>query len=100
MTYQEAVATHGSKAEAARQLGIPVTTFKGRLDAELAGRSTPQKVVGESTLTDAEGNLVLKWTKTAADKSAMEAEFKRFIESRGVETGEWRGGVNGGATIS
>ena len=28
------------------------------------------------------------------DKSA--AEFKRFIESRGAETGGWRGGVRGG----
>lgn len=30
------------------------------------------------------------------DKSAE--EFKRFIESRGVETGGWRGNVDGGTT--
>lgn len=78
MTYQEQVNQHGSKAAAARALGIPVTTFKDRLDAELTGRPS-DKVVARSTLRDAEGNLVLEWTKTSEDKEkAAEAQRVAF----------------------
>lgn len=83
MTYQEALTTHGSRAEAARQLGIPVTTFKHRLAVELEGRpvvTKGERVVGRSTLTDAEGNVVLEWTKTAEDKNRVREEFERFVE--------------------
>jgi hypothetical protein len=77
-TYQDALAKYGSRAEAARQLGLPVTTFKHRLSVELTGRSVVTKgerVIGRSTLTDAEGNVVLEWTKTAEDKQrAAEAQ--------------------------
>lgn len=83
MTYQEALAKHGTKAEAARQMGLPVNTFKHRLATELAGRAVTTKgerIVGRSTLTDAEGNVVLEWTKTAEDKNRVREEFGRFVE--------------------
>jgi uncharacterized membrane protein len=39
---------------------------------------------------------VLNLDQGQVDKSA--ADFKRFIESRGTETGEWRGDVTGGTS--
>ena len=38
----------------------------------------------------------LNFDQPQVDKSAE--EFKRFIETRGTETGEWRGDVTGGTT--
>jgi hypothetical protein len=79
LTYQEALAKHGTKAEAARQMGLPVNTFKHRLETELAGRAVTTKgerVVGRSTLTDAEGNVVLEWTKTAEDKARADEAMR------------------------
>jgi hypothetical protein len=73
MTYKEALADAGSKAEAARRLGIPVSTFKDRLAAEEAGRE--YIVTGRSTLRDAEGNVVMEWEKTSLD-ARKEAEAR------------------------
>lgn len=75
MTYQEALEKHGSRAEAARQMGLPVTTFKHRLGIEQEGREVitkGERVIGRSTLTDASGNVVMEWTKTAEDKQRAE----------------------------
>jgi hypothetical protein len=70
MTYQEALTEHGTKAQAARHLGIPVTTFKGRLDAELAGR-VPFVATHKSTLTDMRtGQTVLEWVKSSAARDS------------------------------
>lgn len=73
MTYQEAVTTHGSKAEAARQLGIPVTTLKSRLAAEEAGRPVREMIVtGRSTLYNREGEKVAEWVKESLDQQRAE----------------------------
>lgn len=81
MTYQEALTTHGSKAAAARALNLPITTFKDRLDAELTGRQITERIVGRSTLTDAEGKVVLEWTKTAEDKSRAQEAMRAAAEA-------------------
>jgi hypothetical protein len=76
--YQEALDQHGSKAEAARQMGIPVTTFKSRLAAELAGRPV-YIVTGRSTLRNRDGEVVAEWTKESLDqKRAEEARQAAF----------------------
>lgn len=84
MTYQEALTTHGSKAAAARAMGIPVTTFKDRFDAELAGRPV-YVVTGRSTLRNADGDVVAEWEKTSLDlkaaEEAREAGFRAMAES-------------------
>lgn len=73
MTYQEAVTTHGSKAEAARQLGIPVTTLKSRLAAEIEGRPVREMIVtGRSTLYNREGEKVAEWVKESLDQQRAE----------------------------
>jgi len=79
MTYQETLAqAGGNKAEAARQLGIPVSTFKDRLAAEESGRE--YVVTGRSTLRNADGEVVMEWEKTSLDreavKRAQEAAYK------------------------
>lgn len=38
------------------------------------------RVVGRSTLTDAEGNVKLTWEKTAEDKRQREEAFRAFVE--------------------
>jgi hypothetical protein len=80
MTYQEALTEHGTKAQAARHLGIPVTTFKGRLDAELAGRPV-MSVIKTSTLTDKRtGEEVLEWVQRCpAKEAAQEARDAAFL---------------------
>ena len=40
----------------------------------------------------------LNFDQRQVDKSAE--DFKEFIESRGAETGAWRGDVSGGTTSS
>jgi hypothetical protein len=79
MTYQDAVATHGSKAAAARALNLSVSTFKDRLATELAGRPV-FIVTGRSTLRNAEGDVVAEWEKTSLDlKAAQEAREAAFL---------------------
>lgn len=84
MTYQEALAEHGSKAAAARALGIPKSTFKDRLEAELSGKVANDdnfKVVGRSTLRNAEGAIVAEWTKTSLDREKEEAARQAAFEA-------------------
>lgn len=83
MTYQEALNTHGSKAEAARQLGIAVSTFKDRLNAELGGSNLEPPPLGFKTKGYSEyrrtetGGI---WQKVDLDKSQFEEQFLKFIE--------------------
>lgn len=79
-TYQDALAEHGSKAEAARQLGIPVTTFKSRLGAELAGRPV-YIVTGRSTLRNRDGEVVAEWTKESLDQKRAEEARQAALEA-------------------
>lgn len=84
MTYQEALAEHGSKAAAARALNIPKSTFRDRLDAELAGRAANDsqfKVVGRSTLRNAEGEVVMEWEKTSLDQQRIEEARQAAFEA-------------------
>jgi hypothetical protein len=67
VTYQEALAKHGTKKAAAEALGVKRTTFHDRLEAEL--KASSQRVVGRSTLRDATGNVVMEWEKTSEDKA-------------------------------
>jgi len=55
----------GNKAEAARQLGIPVRTLAYRLHKAMMPDG--QKLKGTSTLYDKDGNERMTWVKTTAD---------------------------------
>jgi hypothetical protein len=79
MTYQEAVATHGSKAAAARALNIPVTTLKDRLAAELEGRN--YIITGRSTLYNQEGEKVAEWVKESLDQKRAEEARQAALEA-------------------
>jgi hypothetical protein len=60
-------------------MNLPINTFKHRLAVELEGRAVitkGERVVGRSTLTDAEGNVVLEWTKTAEDKARTDEAMR------------------------
>lgn len=69
--YQDALNQHGSRAEAARQLGMAVSTFKDRLATEQAGRPV-YIVTGRSTLRNRDGEVVAEWTKESLDQKAAE----------------------------
>lgn len=69
--YQEALNRAGSKAAAARELGLSPSTFKDRLAAELEGR-VPFIVTGRSTLRNRDGEVVAEWEKTALDREKIE----------------------------
>lgn len=84
MTYQEALAEHGSKAAAARALGLAKSTFKDRLEAELSGKVANDdgfKVIGRSTLRNREGEIVAEWTKTSLDREREEAARQAAFEA-------------------
>lgn len=82
--YQEALDKHGSRAEAARQMGIPVTTFKSRLAAELAGRPV-YIVTGRSTLRNRDGEVVAEWTKESLDQKRAEEARQAAFEAMAGE---------------
>jgi hypothetical protein len=70
----DAYKQHGSKAAAARALGIPVTTFKDRL----------ARATHTSTLYDADGNEKLIWVKTregSLTPAELAAEVRAALES-------------------
>lgn len=79
-TYASAVEQHGSKAAAARAMGIPKTTFKDRLEKEKQGIPVDMKLSGTSTLYDAKGEVALQWVKTQADKEAVKDALRLFAE--------------------
>jgi hypothetical protein len=66
----EAYKQHGSKAAAARALGVPVSTFKDRL----------KRATHTSTLYDADGNEKLIWVK-ARENSLTPAEVGEQIRA-------------------
>ena len=74
-----------------------------------SGRVTFESLGGTSTRVNIElgwepeglvekAGAALNIDQRQVDKSAE--EFKRFIESRGTETGQWRGDVSGGQASS
>lgn len=85
----DAVAAHGGKAAAARALGIPENTLRGRYNAALRDGFEPQnqallpgenaappegyRLRGTSTLYGADGKAKLQWVKTQADQEKLEA---------------------------
>ena len=73
-TCAELVAQHGSKAAAARFLGIASSTFKDRMEMESRQNCaiTDASITGKSTLYDAKGNTVMEWVKTQATKADKE----------------------------
>lgn len=75
MTPEEALAQAGSKRGAARLLGVPESTFRGRL-------SSAERLGGVSTLyrLDGEDGAILEWVKTKADhRSLSPDELKQQI---------------------
>jgi len=76
-----ALAMHGTKAEAAKVLGLPYETFRSRLasgNTRFAGRagvdgSAPDgyMVKGRSTLYGPDGEIKAEWVKTTADRERL-----------------------------
>lgn len=95
--YEKALLEHGSGRKAADALGIPESTFRGRLKQERAGlpdspartkeQANPHSVIpegyrakGTSTLYDDMGNPRLQWVKTQVDPEAMRQMLKAAAE--------------------
>lgn len=72
MTYQEALDQHGSKAAAARALGLAASTFKDRYAENPDAEAIAYIVTGRSTLRDRNGEIVAEWEKTAIDQKRAE----------------------------
>lgn len=78
----------GSKAEAARLLGIPENTYRSRYAAAMRSQIgvvqpehlSPYVVKGTSTLYDNEGNQRLQWVKTSLDRERFDAALKEYVE--------------------
>ena len=87
MEAEAALLRHGgNKAAAARELGIPVTTLKGRLSAWGDTRSPNATVTGRSTLyrSEEDGKVLLTWVKEKFNPSkdallnAIKEEFDEY----------------------
>lgn len=91
-------AANGNRSEAARQMGIPVTTLKSQYHTaikrgfdERIVREAPagHRIKGVSTLYDAAGEIAAQWVKTTTDGLSLEdtiAAVKGALE-------EYRGGA-------
>lgn len=75
---------HGSRAAAARALGIPVTTYKSRLeraaqrglDGSVPAPIPPGQIVhGVSTLYGADGKVTAQWVKTKSEGRSLETDL-------------------------
>jgi hypothetical protein len=85
-----ALAMHGTKAEAAKVLGLPYETFRSRLasgNTRFAGRagvdgSAPDgyMVKGRSTLYGPDGEIKAEWVKTTADRERLQEMFKAAVD--------------------
>ncbi len=74
---------YGSKAEAARALGIPVTTFKDRLARAIEGQFNPPPghvIKGISALLDQEGRVKAQWVKTREGEIDLEAAIREAFD--------------------
>jgi hypothetical protein len=80
-------AANGNKAEAARALGIPVSTLKEQYDravkvgadaAIVHAAPAEHAIKGVSTLYDAGGNIVQQWVKTRLDEPSLEEIAERL----------------------
>lgn len=80
-TCRDAVARHGgNKAAAARELGMPISTLKSRLESDALAPPDGFRIKGTSTLYDAvTGEAKLQWVKTDADKQQQEQALKEAI---------------------
>jgi hypothetical protein len=75
-TRQAVNAAGGNKAEAARQLGIPISTLKSRLEM-----AAGMRIKGTSTLYDVEtGEAKLQWVKTTEDQAQQDAKLRAIID--------------------
>jgi hypothetical protein len=75
-TRQAVNAAGGNKAEAARQLGIPISTLKSRLEM-----AAGMRIKGTSTLYDVEtGEAKLQWVKTTEDQAQQEVALRAMID--------------------
>jgi regulatory Fis family protein len=81
-----AVEKAGSKAGAARLLGIPRSTLRNRLDA-VDRFDIPDgfKVKGTSTLYGPDGDEKLIWVKTSADQERQEELFRETLAALASE---------------
>ncbi len=82
---QAVLEQHGSKAAAARALGIPVSTYKDRLD-KVGNFNLPawHVIKGVSALLDVDGNVTAQWVKTREGEIDLEAAIRdAFIEYKG-----------------
>jgi hypothetical protein len=77
---QDAVrAAGGNRAEAARRLGIPVSTLKDRVGGDF-------RIKGTSTLYDVEtGEAKLQWVKTTEDQAQQEAKLRAIVDGLKAE---------------
>ena len=75
----ELVQRHGTVTAASEASGIPRGTLEHRHRIAIA-RKSGMVVTGRSTLRNADGEVVMEWTKTAADKEALRAEFQAFVD--------------------
>lgn len=81
------VRLHGTQAEAARVLGIPIKTFQHRYAVGVQrtaalGVEAPYLIRGTSTLFDGEGKAKLQWVKTKEDDKRRLAMMIETIERR------------------
>lgn len=83
---------YGSKAEAARALGLPQGTFNNRYKHGVMRGYSPKHdmknmsadgfaVTGTSTLYDEDNNPKMQWVKTARDKEAQKLAMEAAIEA-------------------
>lgn len=71
---------YGSKVAAGRALGMPESTFRYNLKKEQSGVNVSEKIIGTSTLYDANGNEKLQWVKTKEDKDALKAALSLYVQ--------------------
>lgn len=81
------VRQHGTQADAARALGIPIKTFQHRYAIGVQrtaalGVEEPYLIKGTSTLFDGEGKAKLQWVKTKEDDKRRLAMMVAAIERR------------------
>jgi hypothetical protein len=84
----EAYEKTGTKADAARLLGIPENTYRSRYAAAIRTQVgvvkpehlSPYVIKGTSTLYDNEGNQKLQWVKTSLDRERFDAALKEYVE--------------------
>lgn len=91
-------AQYGTKAEAARQIGLQINTFKHRLSEAIARDLTPQiddsqgftqidngQVIGTSTQFDGNGRIRQQWVKEKPEETDRQAKVNAWLEGMKAE---------------